>query len=534
MEIQIETEDKKIVNSSLYFGKTQEVFNVSTLKTLLQDNCVVEAKKYILTYFAKSSNATQIFFYEPEDGKYFNVSTIDNLNGHIYKSLDKYQAELIKQWFNKDVDLRYKINADARAPMFYQDKITKQNYINLSNGFLHKHIKSFESYDEKIKNGVLFILKHLKDTWNSKDEVAYTYCLNWLSLALTGHKMPTALFLQSGEGTGKSIIVTFLIKFVIGEALGLSTSRSSQLLKFNSQILGKILLCLEELPSASKTEWHSVSDYLKDLITGHKIDVERKFQDAVQVLNLISLIIITNNESTIKFGKDIRRYMMCDISHDEVGNTVYFEELTSYCENPLVGEAFYMYLVENAKSIKDTFKPENIPLTSNKLAMKERNCTPFLNFIKNIYLKRKIGITKQKLSKLKDQYILYANVDISSQKFRLLVESELPILKLTYDTKNGHRTESLTHDEILKYFIDKGFWNPKFDAFEVINKDNKDEYIDEHLKEENDKLKEENEQLKKQIEELKKLLEAKNEEVNKPSKAKVEPRGKVICELLEL
>jgi hypothetical protein len=534
MEIKIE--DKKIINSSLYFGKTHEVFDISKLKELLQEDKLIEAKKYILTYFAKSSNGCQIFFYEPEDEKTFNISTIDNLNGYIYSCLDKLKADLIKQWFNKDVDIRYKINADARAKMFYQDKITKQNYINLSNGFLHKTYKKFDTYDEKIKKAVYFILDHIKNIWNSKNEDAYNYCINWLSLALTGNKQPTALFLQSGEGTGKSIIVLFLINYVIGPALGLTTSRSAQLLKFNSQILGKILLCLEELPSSSKSEWHSVSDYLKDLITGNKVDIERKFQDAIQVINLISLIIITNNETTIKFGKDIRRYMMCDISHDEVGNTKYFGILTKYCENPLVGEAFYMFLLENAEKVKNTFKPECIPLTSNKLYMKEKNCTPLLNFIKDIFLKRKIGITNQKLTNLRDKYILFTGNNISSQKFKLIIESELPIIKLSHDTKNGYKIQSITHNEILKYYIDKGFWSEKFDEFEVMTKDNldnldtKDEYIDENLKEENEHLKKRIEELKEEKEKLKKLLEGKTEE----PKATVETRGKIICNLLGL
>jgi gas vesicle protein len=547
MEIQNQTEDKKIINSSLYFGKTHEVFDISILKRLLREDKIIESKIYILTYFAKSSNGKQIFFYEPEDEKYFNISTVESLSGPIYKCLDKLEADTIKKWFNKDIDLTYKINADPRAPMFYKDKITKQNYINLSNGFLHKHYKPFDSYSIKVKNGVHYILKHIKNTWNSGNEEAYTYCINWLSLALTGHKMPTALFLQSGEGTGKSIIVLFLINKVIGEALGLSTSRCSQLLRFNSQILGKILLCLEELPSSSKTEWHSVSDYLKDLITGNKVDIERKFQDAVQVINLISLIIITNNESTIKFGKDIRRYMMCDISHDYVGNTKHFNDLSRYCEDDLVGEAFYMYLIENANNVKNSFKPEQIPLTSNKLAMKEMNSTKFIKFVKDVYLKRKVGIQKQKLSNLKNLYIQHTGTDITTQQFRKIMESDIPIIKLTYDTKNGHKIEDTTYDVLLNFFKQKGFWNPKYDEFEVLNKDNidtqdNDTYEDlkekiKKLKEEHSRLKEEREKLEKELEELQKNY--KPSKPSKPSNDKLvmnltESRGKLICNLLEL
>jgi phage/plasmid-associated DNA primase len=125
--------------------------------------------------------------------------------------------------------------------------------------------------------------------------------------------MNTCVFLKSGEGTGKSVILEFIINHVIGQDLGLISGRASQLSSFNYQLLGKLLVILEELPTQSKNEWFSLSDILKQIITGSSLEIEKKHQDMITTANYISLYVITNNDNTIEFGKDARRYFMADI-----------------------------------------------------------------------------------------------------------------------------------------------------------------------------------------------------------------------------
>ena len=342
---------------------------------------------------------------------------------------------------------------------FYQSKDTEQQYINLSKGFLHKNIKSYNSYSEETKLNVEIILNHIKNIWNSKNEINSNFCLDFLAHSLTGHKMNVALFLKSGEGTGKSVIVEFLINHVIGDALGLSTSRINQLMKFNSQLMGKLLVCLEELPTSSKSEWFSVSDYLKDLITGSKIDIEKKFADCIQTVNMMSLIIITNNENTIKFGKDARRYMMCDISHDMVGNTSYFNSLVKAC-NRETGEAFFMYLLERYETTKD-FNPSQVPLTEAKREMKSRNLTPILEYVKNVYVASETGLRNPnlkhemiKVNDLKDCINSKYNLKMSTQAFNIALKSDIPETEvITYGASKASYIKPLSNDQLLKFYI---------------------------------------------------------------------------------
>ena len=230
-------------------------------------------------------------------------------------------------------------------------------------------------------------------------------------------------------------------------------------------MLGKIIICLEEMPTSNKSDWHSVSDYIKDVITGMTLDIEKKFEDAIQIINLISLIILTNNENTIKFGKDVRRYHMLDVSHDCVGDTEYFKKLSN-CLNAEAGEAFFMYLTEHYEQIKFKFDETIIPMTEAKLSIKDKNATPLIKFIKSEYVECKASIPLMKLIDLKTTFNTKVNKDYSTQTFKTMLMTDLPIIKIKEDSKNGHKLLPLEHSELLNWYVKKGFWNCKFDMFD--------------------------------------------------------------------
>jgi hypothetical protein len=480
------------INQEEIFGKTQKVFSIKLLKQYIKEDCIkdttfTQSKKYFLTYYAKSIGETRYEFTPSEnddDGLISNLTSkemTDILNNfdEDYNYFDenvKPQKFSLKKWFNKKWDETYKINSDPRTRRFYTSAKTGQQYINLSKGFLHKNVKTFDSYDEKIKANVQIVIDHITNIWNSGNQECADYCLNWMAHALTGHKMTTAIFLKSGEGAGKSCIVNFINSFVIGSALGLITCKSNQLARFNSILLGKILVCLEELPTASKSQWFELSDILKDLITGSSVDIERKFQDCIQTTNLISLMIFTNNDNTIKFGKDARRYFMADVSHDVAGNSEYFKKLTSIL-NKETGEAFYMWLNERYEKTKN-FNEAELPLTEAKLEMKNRNLTPILKFVKTNFISKKIGLIDNavkhkmiKLNDLKDLVNFDNNLTLSTQAFNIALKQEIPICKITNYGKNKDLyIEPLEHKLLLDYFIKKGFWNDKFDIYDMPHK----------------------------------------------------------------
>jgi hypothetical protein len=347
------------------------------------------------------------------------------------------------------------------------------NFINLSPGFLHKGPLPYGQYPAKVRKDVGKVLDHIKNVWNSKDQGAYDYCLKWLAHALTGHKRNTALFLNSGEGTGKSCIMEFIINHVIGYALGLITVHAGKLKSFNAQLLGKILVVLEEMPSGSSHEWASITEIIKHMITGGSLEIEKKFQDSVQVANLISLVIFTNNlqvggkGSPLKFGKDIRRFLMCDVSHDRVDDTKYFKGLTS-AMNRETGEAFFAYMLEVYEETKDTFDESVIPMTQTKELMKTKNLGDVLTFFRDNYLKTGKSLTNVKLNVLAMHMTEALEKKWSVQMLTKALPNELPGIKIAAPRNSKKYIENYSHAELKAYYIKKGYWNATYDIDEDV------------------------------------------------------------------
>jgi hypothetical protein len=483
------------IDQTKYFGKAKFVYDHETFKAIIDNDTAndttqfMKTRQYLLTYFAQSTKAKTIYLYEPiKDGRYNirsdGIHELDqvfdklgkinfvrkNINGD-----DEKQCFRLDLWFRQKHLQSFAISSDPRQEIFYRCPDNNQRYINVSKGFLHKKIVPYASYDDSVKRKVKKVLNHILNVWCSKSEKQYAYVLNWIAHACTGHKMKSALYLKSGEGTGKSIIISFLVYMVIGENLGLITSRANQLLGFNSLLLEKILVVLEELPNESKQNWHSLSDFLKDLVTGGKIDIEKKYEDMIQIVNLISLMILTNNENPIKFGKDARRYFMCDISHDYVGDTAYFNELSSICEDKLVGEAFFMYLTEHYEANRN-FNESEMVITETKMEMKERYTTSILTFVKDMYIKKgrhfqsyanNNRIREVKLNDLKDCVNTMYHKEFTTKGFNIALGQDIPIMKtFTYGKNKDLYLKFIDHHTLKEFFEQKGFWDDKFDKYD--------------------------------------------------------------------
>lgn len=545
--------------SANVFGTATTVFNFQTMNSLIQSGLYdnfQSAKTYFSTYHAKSYYK-DFYVFEP-DGKEGNISLINDRQ--MDSIFSKIETEVIvtignktmkekfdlKKWFLKHNPTNLTLDQDPYNERFFQDPVTQRQYLNISKGFKHKVIKPYDSYADEIKEKVQFILRHIRDVWNSGNEEQYFYVLLWLSYALTSRKVETALYLKSGEGTGKSIVIEFFIEHVIGQELGLSTSNMGQLLRFNSQLIGKTLLVGEELASASKSEWTSLSDIIKDLITGKMIDFEAKYSNITHLKNIISLIMITNNENTLKFGKDARRYFFADISHDRVGDIAYFDELADYCNDPLVGECFYMYLREHCAKYPD-FNEARMPMTAQKIAVKARNITPLLQYFKDMYVCRGKDVELTLLSNEYSSFKEYCELNaLQWQKDHSTIQGfhthikEIAIFNTKSMKSNGLKSNVLhiqhvSHECMLKYYKSKHLWNDDYDVFYEDSDDNDDNSTSQtdlnttvqRLNAQLEQLKKENELLKKENEDLKKAKKAKAKVAPKPDTT----TKKIICDL---
>jgi hypothetical protein len=90
--------------------------------------------------------------------------------------------------------------------------------------------------------------------------------------------MYSILYLKSSQDWSKGIITDFIQRYVLSTQLVYKTSDPQTILgSFNAQLMGKVLLFLEEMPT-EKSQWNSLYRALKDKVTSDTIKIYEKYK----------------------------------------------------------------------------------------------------------------------------------------------------------------------------------------------------------------------------------------------------------------
>src|SRR2546430_544133 len=262
------------------FGDPTEAFNINTLKSLVlrakTANDLKGAKEYLLSYFILCSNPHGVFMWRPDINNFEHKFTKEI--GMLIRSVKKVfyepatdpegQPEKIKfdisNWFMCENDIVCVANCDPVKPRLYEVK--GQIYLNIFPGFMHipQELSEFSAEEHA---SVKLIFVHIRDIWCSGNWELTEYIIKWFASVSVGKKMYSILYLKSGQGWGKGIITDFIQRYVLGPQLVYKTSDPQTILgSFNGQLLGKLLLLLEEMPT-EKSQWNSLYRALKDKVT---------------------------------------------------------------------------------------------------------------------------------------------------------------------------------------------------------------------------------------------------------------------------
>ena len=258
------------------------------------------------------------------------------------------------------------------------------------------------------------------------------------------------------------------------------------------------MVVFEEMPTASKSEWNKYSDSMKDLITGDKLTIEKKYMESYDVRNLTNVIINTNNDA-IRIQTDDRRYACIDVSDKMIGNNKYFTELNNYLNDKEVQEAFYIYCVLNDGEVKD-FNPhlEIKELeTENKKELIIKYLPSYIKYIKDTYISNGKEIKGRFPLFYKGYVEWHKGTQKTDPMCNLEVLKELRNLGIEIKDKKGQLYFETTIEQITDIFTKKG-WMSECDEIRKVKNDFEDEPDDR-----DDKI----EQQQKEIEELKKQIE---------------------------
>ena len=294
--------------NTLVLGTPTVDFDPTTLQLMLNRAKIVDdlkaVKEYIVNYFARLDNPVAIWMWRPSDHTFKIFEDANVKSCHIYK--DKVMITLgegqhmevdIQQWFFKQYRVLYKVASNPIKPRSFNENGIR--YLNQFPDFMYSKSRSFKSFDERIR-GIIQrkVLRHIYTIWCSRKKELTEYVINWLAHMINGEKVPTALYLKSPPGTGKSIIYEFILNKVLGSQMVYKTSDPDQVAgKFNSAIAGKLLLYLEEMPRKNNLEWITIADRFKALIDPGRIDINEKGKPSYNTDNTASIIVNTNRNA---------------------------------------------------------------------------------------------------------------------------------------------------------------------------------------------------------------------------------------------
>jgi len=447
-----------------------EPFNLNKLGDMClaikDEHDVHRCQGYIQDYFYHTFHG--IFFYNI-DSLQFNVIDEKNIRQYLPDGLvgrylpasapEKVKIWKARQWFQNHVFDRYQFVTKLNAPPIDFVKKTINMMGRLKFGDLDS--SKYDDCSDQTKKAVEMMLSHLKEVWCSGNEEQYEYVLTWLS-CLGRRKVKSALYLQSLEQTGKSLVVEFLKGHVFGKSIVSMTDDIESISKYTQSFEGKILVNINEMPCVSTGQFMQVMNKLKTLITDSTFIARAMYQQGRETENTFNLILTSNNDAIGVSTTNNKRYKMLDVSNARIGDHKYFNSLCKAAMNDSAGRAFFLWLKERYQQYGKYFNADKFPKT---LAFKDKineKLNPLYRFIKFKFIKKGKGLDMA-LPEIYSRFqkSTYA-AESRQEKTKIKVSKELQQIRPIQYTRKDY---TMSNGKVTKCYFYKASYKDLFDEF---------------------------------------------------------------------
>jgi hypothetical protein len=152
------------------------------------------------------------------------------------------------------------------------------------------------------------MIEHIREIWCGGNAELFDYVMGWLARLFQhpderGH---TVLLLQSGQGTGKNIIIDELVR-AFGDHATVCVKPDDLVGKFNAHLATSVLVFANEAIWGGDKK---LEGSLKSLVTDEEMFVEQKRIPKYRVLNRTHLIMASNNDWAAPIDFDDRRFVV--------------------------------------------------------------------------------------------------------------------------------------------------------------------------------------------------------------------------------
>ena len=465
-------------------------FSNTHLKSLMKQNKIDDAQKYVQKFFFQSQE--KVFFF---DGIKFILYAKDQAKTLISSDCE-VEAKVANEHTQKFEKIKYSASSFLSQSFFMENNYIPvvdftTNELTFSKvkkirGFEYKelfvnmakplNIDPSESINTKLlkqaKTDIKMVYSHINEVLCSSNKDVYEYFLNFIACTFGGRKLKTCLYLQSTERTGKGVIINDLLQGILGERMH-KTSSTEEILKFTKNFEGTSLINFDELPVAN--DFKSIQDIMKSLITEPTFISRDMFTKGYTQTNTFNIIISSNNNAVLLSNTNKERYVMLDISECKKGNHKYFKQLTDIISRPEIKQLFYNEMIERFKTLGDW--NENIKPMTTTLKVKIIEGLPKIyKYIKEQFILTNIDLdldTKQFMA----EYKMITKDNVSPNQIgRYLKKLEIEPIK---QSNNAGYKYKMTSKKLLEVFKANNWMDELIDCI-----DNEDEEVIEPKQEE--------------------------------------------------
>jgi hypothetical protein len=162
------------------------------------------------------------------------------------------------------------------------------------------------------------------------DKALSDYLFDWVArmFQYPGKLGEVAIVLRGKKGAGKGILFNWIVR-AWGQH-GIHITHAKHLIgNFNAHLRDCVALFTDEAFFAGDKQHEGV---LKGLITEPTLPIEGKFQNVVEVLNLLHVMMASNSDWVIPASQDERRFFVLDVADHRIGQREYFTGIAEQME----------------------------------------------------------------------------------------------------------------------------------------------------------------------------------------------------------
>jgi hypothetical protein len=195
---------------------------------------------------------------------------------------------------------------------------------------------------EEIKTGVAFLRNHLSIMCNHEPATLQEF-EKWVAhiIQFPQHKSYMPIF-QSDEGAGKGSFCE-LMRALLGSSKVILTSSPDEYVwgRFNNLMETAFLVFMDEI---NRFMTGSGLDKIKNVVTEPTIQIQHKGKGAYTMYSNHRFASLTNAwDGGMPVNKKARRFLMCKMSNEKIGNMEYFNKFYELLKNDEILRAFYEY-----------------------------------------------------------------------------------------------------------------------------------------------------------------------------------------------